>query len=325
VSLLDVDDLHVHYRAGRGRSVRAVDGVSFALGRGEALGLVGESGCGKSTAALALLGLVPVTRGRVVFDGADVGSLRGGALRAFRRRIAMVFQDPYASLNPRRSVGNSVGEPLEIHGLHRGGRAARIGELLELVGLGADYADRYPHELSGGQRQRVGIARALATEPDVLVCDEAIASLDVSMQAQIMNLLARLRAELGLALLFIAHDVAAVEHVCERIAVMYLGRIVESGERAAVVGEPKHPYTRALLSAVPVPDPARERERRRIVLAGDVPSPLAPPSGCRFRTRCPDAFDLCPRLDPVLAEVAPAQRAACHLYEDEVAAASAAR
>jgi peptide/nickel transport system ATP-binding protein len=324
VTLLTVDDLHVHYRARRGQMLRAVDGVSFAVERGEALGLVGESGCGKSTTALALLRLVPATRGRVSFDGDDVGALSRGELRRLRRRVAMVFQDPYASLNPRRSVGRSISEPLEIHDLRAGRRErrARVDELLELVGLPSDTHDRYPHELSGGQRQRVGIARALATEPECLICDEPIASLDVSMQAQIMNLLARLREELQLALVFIAHDVAAVEQVCERIAVMYLGRIVELGDRRGVVDAPKHPYTRALLSAVPVPDPDRERSRRRVVLVGDAPSAVDPPSGCRFRTRCPDAFEPCPRLDPVLAEVAPGQRAACHLYERELAEAT---
>jgi oligopeptide/dipeptide ABC transporter ATP-binding protein len=324
MTLLSVQDLHVHYSVRGGRTLRAVDGVSFDVAAGEALGLVGESGCGKSTTALALLRLVPATAGHVIFDGQDVSKVSRGELRRLRQRIAMVFQDPYASLNPRRSIGRSIEEPLEIHGL-RGGRRqrrARVDDLLDLVGLPADYYDRFAHELSGGQRQRVGIARALATEPDCLVCDEPIASLDVSMQAQIMNLLGRLREELKIALIFIAHDVAAVEQVCERIAVMYLGRIVELGDRRSVVDEAKHPYTRALLSAVPVPDPEREAERRRIVLAGDVPSPIDPPSGCRFRTRCPDAFDLCPRLDPVLAEVAPGQRAACHLYQAEVAAAA---
>ena len=294
--------------------VKAVDGVSFTVRRGETLGLVGESGCGKSTTGLALLRLVEPTGGRVTFDGTDVTAAGRGELRALRRRMAMIFQDPMASLNPRRSVGASIAEPLEIHGLHRNRRRERVGELLELVGLAPDHATRYPHEFSGGQRQRIGIARALAGEPDFIVADEPIASLDVSIQAQIMNLLARLKAELGLTYLFIAHDLAAVQHVSDRIAVMYLGRIVEVGEREALVADPQHPYTRALLSAVPVPRPEEERRRERIVLTGDVPSPLDPPSGCNFRTRCPDVFDACGVVDPDLVPRDRGREVACHLH-----------
>ena len=254
-ALLSVRDLHVHF--GRRDPVRAVDGVSIDVARGEILGIVGESGSGKSTLAQALLRLVPATSGEVVFDGTDVMALRPRALRALRRRIAIVFQDPFASLNPRLTVGRSIAEPLEIHGL-RDGRAARrsrIEELLELVGLDREHRHRFPHELSGGQRQRVGIARALATEPDCLIADEAIASLDVSMQAQIMNLLLELREELGVAQIFIAHDLAAVQHVSDRIAVMYLGKVVETGPAEQVTRDPQHEYTRRLLTAVPVPDP----------------------------------------------------------------------
>ena len=319
--LLSVDDLRVWFplgggvlRRGRGH-VRAVDGVTFDVRRGETLGLVGESGCGKSTTGLALLRLVEPTRGRVVFDGRDIADLGREGLRTLRRRMAMIFQDPHASLNPRRSIGASVAEPLEIHGLHEGkdARRRRVGELLELVGLNPDLRSRYPHEFSGGQRQRVGIARALACEPDFIVCDEPIASLDVSIQAQILNLMERLQDELGLTYLFIAHDLSAIQHVSDRVAVMYLGRIVEIADRVTLYEDPKHPYTRALLSAVPIPDPQRERERRRILLEGDMPSPIDPPSGCNFRTRCPDVFEPCPTVDPSLQEVG-GHRVACHLY-----------
>ncbi len=319
--LLQVEDLRVWFPkrdAGVLRRVtghvKAVDGVTFSVRRGETLGLVGESGCGKSTTGLALLRLVEPTDGAVHFDGVNVTDLSSRELRNLRRRVAMIFQDPMASLNPRRSVGASIAEPLEIHGLHKSNRPQRVAELMELVGMSPDHADRYPHEFSGGQRQRVGIARALAGEPEFIVADEPIASLDVSIQAQIMNLMGRLQRELSLTYLFIAHDLAAVTHVSDRIAVMYLGRIVEIGERSALTTEPKHPYTRALMSAVPVPHPQQARSRRRIVLTGDVPSPLDPPSGCNFRTRCPEVFDPCATVDPDLSDEATGGRVACHLY-----------
>jgi oligopeptide/dipeptide ABC transporter ATP-binding protein len=321
-ALVQVHDLEVHFPSGRRGAgpVRAVDGVSFEVRRGETLGLVGESGCGKSTTGLALLRLVEPTSGRVDFDGTDLRTLSRRDLRRFRRRAAMIFQDPYASLDPRRSVADAVGEALDIHGLHQGKRERpkRIAELLERVGLHPDVGERYPHEFSGGQRQRVGIARALAMEPDFIVCDEPIAALDVSIQAQVMNLLAELQGELGLTYLFIAHDLAAVQHVSDRIAVMYLGRIVEVAERRDLYTSPGHPYTRALLSAIPVPDPQRERERRRIPLVGEVPSPIDPPSGCRFRTRCPEVFEACGRIDPDLQLIARGtHRAACLLHGEE--------
>ncbi|SFL89576.1 peptide/nickel transport system ATP-binding protein [Geodermatophilus ruber] len=323
--LVSARGLEVHFPVRSGGALRrtagvlrAVDGVDLDIHRGETLGLVGESGCGKSTLGNALLRLVEPTGGRVTFDGTDVTGLGRRALRDLRRRAGMVFQDPFASLDPRRTVAQTVAEPLEVHGLRSGRRerAARVGELLELVGLDPAVAGRYPHEFSGGQRQRVGIARALAGEPDFLVCDEAIASLDVSVQAQVLNLLRRLQRKLGLTLLFISHDLSAVRHISDRIAVMYLGRVVEVGPASAVGAEPQMPYTQALLSAVPVPHPALERSRQRIVLRGDVPSPADVPSGCRFRTRCPHAFEPCPGVDPALQPVgaAPGHVAACHLH-----------
>jgi oligopeptide/dipeptide ABC transporter ATP-binding protein len=322
--LVSARGLEVHFpvrSVGVGRRsagvLRAVDGVDLDIYRGETLGLVGESGCGKSTLGNTLLRLVPSTGGTVTFDGIDISTLDRRGLRDMRRRAGMVFQDPFASLDPRRTVAQTVVEPLEVHGLHGGRRerAARVAELLELVGLAPALADRYPHEFSGGQRQRVGIARALAGEPDFLVCDEAIASLDVSVQAQVLNLLRRLQRRLGLTLLFISHDLSAVRHLSDRIAVMYLGRVVEIGPAAAVGGDPQMPYTQALLSAVPLPHPALERARKRVVLRGDVPSPSAVPSGCRFRTRCPHAFEPCPTVDPALQPVgASGQLAACHLH-----------
>ena len=314
--LLRAEGVHVHFPSRGGPPVRAVDGVDLEVRRGETLGLVGESGCGKSTLGLALLRLVEPTAGRIVLDGTDVTALGRRDLRALRRRVAMVFQDPYASLDPRQTIGRIVAEPLEVHGLHPGksARRARIDELLGLVGLDPSFRPRRPHELSGGQRQRVGIARALAGEPELIVCDEPIASLDVSIQAQVLNLLDRLQHELGLSYLFVAHDLAAVQHVSDRIAVMYLGRIVEIGDNAQVAGDPAHPYARALLPAVPLPDPPAERARRRIVLEGDVPSPTAPPSGCRFRTRCPEVFEPCPTVDPALQDTGDGHLAACHLH-----------
>ena len=315
-ALLRASGLEVHFRSRIGPPVRAVDGVDLEVRRGETLGLVGESGCGKSTLGLALLRLVEPTAGAIELDGTDVTALGRRKLRALRRRVAMVFQDPYASLDPRRTIEDTVAEPLLVHGLHGGSKArsARVEELLGLVGLDGSFGARRPHELSGGQRQRVGIARALAGEPDLIVLDEPIASLDVSIQAQVLNLLARLQRELGLTYLFVAHDLAAVAHVSDRIAVMYLGRIVEVGDPDRVTTDPAHPYTRALLSAVPLADPPAERRRRRIVLTGEVPSPTHPPSGCRFRTRCPEAFEPCPRVDPALQPVGAGHEVACHLH-----------
>ena len=321
-TLLDVRDLAVYFpvrsSGALGRhvnDVKAVDGVSFSIRRGETLGLVGESGCGKTTTGLALLRLVEPTSGSVVFDGTEMTGLDAGRLRSLRKRVAMIFQDPYASLDPRMSIGRIIAEPLHIHRLGgtRRQRVDRVAELLEMVGLSPDYRNRYPHEFSGGQRQRVGIARALATEPDFIVCDEPIAALDVSIQAGVMNLLEDLQRDLGLTYLFIAHDLSAVQHFSDRIAVMYLGRIVEVADRASLYERPKHPYTQALLSAVPMPDPPRERARRRIILEGDVPSPIDPPKGCNFHPRCPKAFGTCSAVDPSLVRDGD-HDVACHLY-----------
>ena len=295
-------------------AVRAVDGISFTIARAETLGLVGESGCGKTTAGRTLLNLYPPTSGKVIIDGLDVCAAKGDTVLAVRRKAQMIFQDPFASLNPRWSVSSIVGEPLRVHKL-RGSdkqRAERVVELLELVGLSARHLNRFPHEFSGGQRQRIGVARALATEPVFIVCDEPISALDVSIQAQVVNLLEDLQDRLGLTYLFIAHDLSMVRHICDRVAVMYLGIIVELADRDQLYEDPLHPYTRSLLSAVPVPDPKLERARKRIVLPGDVPSPINPPSGCRFHPRCPIATDQCSRLVPDWREIQPGHWVACH-------------
>ena len=311
-----VDDLRVWYpsRTAAGKApVRAVDGISFAVRRGETLGLVGESGSGKSTTGLALLRLVDPTTGSIRILGEDVTGWQRSRLRRLRRRVALVFQDPQSCLDPRRTVGASIGEPIQVHGLRENtnSRNKRVRELLDLVGLPAAAAERHPHELSGGQRQRVGVARALAGEPDLIVLDEPLASLDVSVQAQIMNLLRALQDELNLSYLFIAHDLAAVAHMSDRIAVMYLGRIVETAPAARLYRDPGHPYTQSLLSAIPAGSPAAERERHRIVLAGDVPSPINPPSGCRFRTRCPVVMPECADVDPEAIDLADDHSAHC--------------
>jgi oligopeptide transport system ATP-binding protein len=322
--LVEVRDLVVHFPITRGilfqrrvGAVRAVDGVSFMIRRGETLGLVGESGCGKSTTGRAILQLYRPTAGHVYFDGIDLTQLKGEALRRMRRRMQMIFQDPYASLNPRMTVGSIIAEPLEIHNLARGkAKQERVEELLQIVGLNPYFANRYPHEFSGGQRQRIGIARALAVNPDFIVCDEPVSALDVSIQAQIINLLERLQDEFGLTYLFIAHDLAVVRHISDRIAVMYLGKIVELADRQQLYENPLHPYTRALLSAVPIPDPKVERRRQRIILTGDVPSPVNPPPGCRFHTRCPLATDICKQVEPAWRTLgAPDHWVACHHAE----------
>jgi len=319
--LVRVEDLKKYFPITRGivlqrtvGQVRAVDGISFSIAAGETLGLVGESGCGKTTAGRTVLGLYPATAGQVWIDGIEVGRAEGDSLRKLRQRTQMIFQDPFASLNPRWTVGSIVAEPLRVHGLvaSKQQRLDRVRELLELVGLSPRYVNRFPHEFSGGQCQRIGIARALASEPVFIVCDEPISALDVSIQAQIVNLLEDLQDRLGLTYLFIAHDLAMVRHLCDRVAVMYLGVMVELAERDELYGNPLHPYTQALLSAVPIPDPELDRRRKRTVLAGDVPSPKDPPSGCRFHPRCPIAQAHCSQMVPEWREIRPGHWVACH-------------
>jgi oligopeptide/dipeptide ABC transporter ATP-binding protein len=310
--LVETENLHRHYRlAGRG-VLRALDGVDMRVGPGETLGLVGESGSGKSTLGRTLVGLQVPTSGAVRFDGQDVAKASRGVLRALRRRRGLVFQDPSGALNPRMTLSATLSEHLRAQGFLGRTIPQRVIDVLAQAGLSAGFAQRYPHEISGGQRQRAVIARAISTDPDFLVADEPVSALDVSTRAQIINLLRGLQRERGLSMLFISHDLSVVAHTCRRVAVMYLGRIVEEGPREALFARPLHPYTRALLSAVPVPDPVVERTRRRIILAGETPDPAAPPTGCRFHPRCPIAAAICSREDPALAVHAPEHRAACH-------------
>ncbi|WP_309393848.1 ABC transporter ATP-binding protein [Chelatococcus sambhunathii] len=319
--LLEVNDLKMHFPLGGGllrsptKFVYAVDGVSFRVERGETLSLVGESGCGKSTVGRAILRLLKPTGGQVVLSGKRIDDMSSGTLRPLRRRAQVVFQDPFSSLNPRIRVRDALAEPINNFGLakNRADLAAKLDALMDKVGLPREALGRWPHEFSGGQRQRIGIARALAAEPDLIVCDEAVSALDVSVKAQIVNLLGDLQKELGLALLFISHDLAIVEHMTHRVAVMYLGKIAEIGTKRQIFARPRHPYTEALLSAVPKPDPLAKRDR--IMLKGDVPSPISPPSGCRFHTRCPYVFDRCRTEEPRLREVERGHEAACHLND----------
>ena len=321
--LVVVRDLKKHFPITAGilqrhvGDVRAVDGIDFEIRRGETLGLVGESGSGKTTAGRVILGLAPATSGSVTFDGRELVGLSRSDLRPLRKEMQIIFQDPYASLNPRMTVGSIVKEPLEIHGIAKGKAADdRVRELLRLVGLQPYHANRYPHEFSGGQRQRIGIARALAVDPKFIVADEPVSALDVSIQAQVINLLQDLQQKLGLTYLFIAHDLSVVRHISNRVAVMYVGKIMEIADRDRLYDTPLHPYTQALLSAIPIPDPAIEGRRKRIIISGDIPSPVNPPSGCRFHTRCPVAFDRCKVEVPAFNEYEPGHRAACHWVEE---------
>src|SRR6476661_2694530 len=318
--LLAVEDLQKYFPVTRGlifqkevAQVKAVDGVNFTLEQGETLGVVGESGCGKSTMARCIARLLEPTGGKIIFEGRDITHLNRSDMRAVRRDMMMVFQDPYASLNARKRVGSIVGEPLEVHGIGSDqDRKRRVQELLEIVGLNPEHYNRFPHEFSGGQRQRIGIARALALQPKLIVADEPVSALDVSVQAQIINLLKELQDEFGLSYLFVAHDLGVVRHVSDRVAVMYLGKVVENSETEDLYRKPIHPYTNALLSAVPIPDPKRNAARERLVLQGDVPSPIDPPPGCSFHTRCPWATEICSTDEPALVEHVSAHVAACH-------------
>ncbi len=316
-NLISLQDLEVYYRLGGGlfsasKTVKAVDGISLDIRRGETLGLVGESGCGKSTLGKAILRLTEPTGGRVFYNGTDLGSLAKSEMRDKRKDLQMIFQDPYASLNPRMTVGQIIGEPIRTFGLANGSSVnSRVEELMETVGLSRRFIKRYPHEFSGGQRQRIGIARALAVDPEFIVADEPISALDVSIQAQIMNLMERLQAEKHLTYLFISHDLRAVRHLSDRVAVMYLGKIVELAAANEVYRDPLMPYTIALISAVPLPDPEIEARRERIILTGDVPSPINPPPGCHFHTRCPYAIAECKKIQPTLVEIKPSHFAAC--------------
>ena len=321
-TLVSVDGLFLHFPVYKGvfrrqvGAVRAVDGVSFDVMRGETLGLVGESGCGKSTTGRTVLGLYRPTDGAIRFDGVDIAGLGAGAMRRMRPRMQMIFQDPQASLNPRMTVGSIIAEPLIEHGVgDAASRRRRVRELLDAVGMNPDYVNRYPHEFSGGQRQRIGIARALALDPDFIVCDEPIAALDVSIQAQVVNLLEDLQHKLGLTYLFISHDLSMIRHIADRVAVMYLGKMVELADVELLFATPKHPYTKALLSAVPVPDPAVEAQRRRIILEGDMPDAVNPPAGCRFCTRCPEAIEKCFSVAPEWRRLEDGRQVACHLAE----------
>lgn len=318
-TLITVQDLKVHFPIKRGIFSRtvgyvyAVDGVSFALAEGETLGIVGESGCGKTTAGMAVAQLIPTTDGEVTWKGREMRGMNRTGLRALRREMQLIFQDPYSSLNPRMNVDEILSDPMDVHGMFTGKqRRERLAFLLETVGLSPDQGRRYPHEFSGGQRQRIGIARALALDPSVIIGDEPVSALDVSIQAQIINLLMDLKANFDLSLIIISHDLAVVEYICDRIIVMYLGKIVESAVYSDLYGSPKHPYTQALLSAVPVPDPTRKKER--IILKGDVPSPIDPPPGCRFHTRCPKRMAICDKEDPEIVDFGNGHTAACHLY-----------
>ncbi|MEV4178363.1 dipeptide ABC transporter ATP-binding protein [Nonomuraea sp. NPDC049709] len=323
--ILEVRDLVKHFPLTQGilfkkqiGAIKAVDGVSFDLNKGETLGIVGESGCGKSTLAKVLMALERPTSGSVKINGRDIGKAKGGELKAMRRNIQMVMQDPYTSLNPRMTVGDIIGEPYEIHTevAPKGDRRKKVQELLEVVGLNPDHINRYPHQFSGGQRQRIGIARGLALQPEIIVCDEPVSALDVSIQAQVINLLERLQNEFDLAYIFIAHDLSVVRHISDRVGVMYLGKFVELGKDTEIYDRPAHPYTQALLSAVPVPDPEGREQRERIILQGDPPSPANPPSGCRFRTRCWKAQEICAEEEPLL-QIRPgtAHESACHFAE----------
>ena len=327
--LLEVRNLVKHFPITSGiffqhqvGAVQAVDGVSFDVARGETLGIVGETGCGKSTTARLVMRLLDATSGEVRFEGQDITRLKGSRLKAVRRDMQMIFQDPYSSLNPRKTIGTIIGEPFVIHGIHdnKAGAKKAVQELMETVGLNPEHYNRYPHEFSGGQRQRIGVARALALKPKLLIADEPVSALDVSIQAQVLNLLRDLQREFGLALIFIAHDLSVVRHMCDRVAVMYLGRVVEIGTGDDLYGAPRHPYTGALLSAVPVADPSRHSSQRRL-LTGDVPSPANPPGGCRFHTRCPKAQERCSVDDPPLEGKGTGTLAACHfpLTSEEVA------
>lgn len=318
--LIEIKELKKYFLAKRGFLgsgnvyLKAVDGVSFHVNKGETLGLVGESGCGKTTVGRTLLRLYEPTSGHIYFDGKDITKAN---MMPYRRRMQIIFQDPFASLNPRLTVGDIVGEPIDIHKLaaNTKDRKERINKLLEMVGLNSEHANRYPHEFSGGQRQRIGIARALAVQPEFIVCDEPISALDVSIQAQVINMLEDLQQELGLTYLFIAHDLSVVKHISNRVGVMYLGKMVELAPSKELYKNPLHPYTQALLSAIPVADPNTSRSRKRIILEGDVPSPINPPSGCKFRTRCPHATKICAEVEPVFKEVAPGHFTACHLMD----------
>jgi oligopeptide transport system ATP-binding protein len=322
-NIVEITGLHKYFpiRAGvfaqHSGDVKAVDGVDLAIRRGETLGLVGESGSGKTTVGRLILRLLPLTSGTITFDGKSVHDLPPGELRKLRKEMQIIFQDPYASLNPRMTVGSIIAEPLEIHGIAKGKAAEeRVKELLRLVGLRPYHANRFPHEFSGGQRQRVGIARALAVDPKFIVADEPVSALDVSIQAQVVNLLEDLQEKLGLTYLFIAHDLSVVRHISDRVAVMYVGKIVELADRDDLYRNPLHPYTQALLSAIPVPEPSVEARRKRVILKGDIPSPVNPPAGCRFHTRCPIAFERCKVDVPPLRQYAPGHFAACHWVDE---------
>ncbi|MDQ0270518.1 ABC transporter ATP-binding protein [Cytobacillus purgationiresistens] len=319
-ALLQVNHLKKHFHMGKGQILKAVDGVSFEIKRGETFGIVGESGCGKSTAGRAIIGLYDKTDGQVLYDGKDVHKMTEKERSAFHRKMQMIFQDPYASLNPRSTVQEIISEPMEVQGLYpdKKERQARVHQLLEDVGLNKDHANRYPHEFSGGQRQRIGIARALSLDPDFIIADEPISALDVSVQAQVVNLLKGLQKKKGLTYLFIAHDLSMVKHISDRIGVMYLGNLVELTTSQELYSNPLHPYTQALLSAIPIPDPDIEDQRERIILKGELPSPMNPPSGCVFRTRCQHAMDACAQIKPEWQEINENHFVACHLYNKEI-------